>query len=122
MREAIANKSKSEQDYESARRTVAQNVRSSFLAVNTGLAELEALKQAVASNRLSVDASKLGQEVGVRTQVDVLNAQQLLYSAERDLARSYYNTVLAQLRLKASVGRLSPNDLDNVNRLLKPEG
>jgi outer membrane protein len=120
VREAIANKSKSEQDYENARRTVAQNVRSSFLAVNTGLAELEALKQAVASNRLSVDASKLGQEVGVRTQVDVLNAQQLLYSAERDLARSYYNTVLAQLRLKASVGRLTPIDLDNVNRLLKP--
>jgi outer membrane protein len=54
----------------------------------------------------------------VRTQVDVLNAQQLLYSAERDLARSYYTTILAQLRLKGSVGRLTPVDLDNVNRLL----
>jgi outer membrane protein len=118
VREAIANKSKAEQDYENARRTVAQNVRTSFLAVNTGLGEIQALKQAVASNRLSVDASKLGQEVGVRTQVDVLNAQQLLYSAERDLARSYYSTILAQLRLKASVGRLTPVDLDNVNRLL----
>ena len=121
VREAIANKSKSEEDYENARRTVAQNVRQAFLAVNTGLGEIEALKQAVSSNRLSVDASKLGQEVGVRTQVDVLNAQQLLYSAERDLARSYYNTILAQLRLKQTVGRLIPNDLDNVNRLLKPE-
>ena len=96
------------------------DVRQSFLAVNTGLAEIEALKQAVASNRLSVDASKLGQEVGVRTQVDVLNAQGLLYSAERDLARSHYSTILAQLRLKASVGRLAPTDLDNINRLLKP--
>lgn len=123
VREAIANKSKAEQDYENARRTVAQTVRQSFLAVNTGLAEIEALKQAVASNRLSVDASKLGQEVGVRTQVDVLNAQQLLYSAERDLARSYYNTILAQLRLKSSVGRLAPTDLDNINKLFKqPEG
>ncbi|MEO8629967.1 MAG: TolC family protein, partial [Betaproteobacteria bacterium] len=121
VREAIANKSKSEEDYENARRTVAQNVRQAFLAVNTGLGEIEALKQAVSSNRLSVDASKLGQEVGVRTQVDVLNAQQLLYSAERDLARSYYTTILAQLRLKQTVGRLVPNDLDNVNRLLKPE-
>jgi outer membrane protein len=120
VREAIANKSKSEEDYENARRTVAQNVRQSFLAVNTGLAEIEALKQAVTSNRLSVDASKLGQEVGVRTQVDVLNAQQLLYSAQRDLARAYYSAILAQIRLKQSVGRLTPVDLDNVNRLLRP--
>jgi len=120
VREAIANKSKSEEDFENARRTVAQNVRQSFLAVNTGLAEIEALKQAVASNRLSVDASKLGQEVGVRTQVDVLNAQQLLYSAQRDLARAYYSAILAQIRLKQSVGRLTPVDLDNVNRLLRP--
>jgi len=120
VREAIANKSRSEEDYENARRTVAQNVRQSFLAVNTGLAEIEALKQAVASNRLSVDASKLGQEVGVRTQVDVLNAHQLLYSAQRDLARSYYTAVLAQIRLKQAVGRLTPVDLENVNRLLKP--
>jgi outer membrane protein len=119
VRESIANKSKSEEDYENARRTVAQNVRQSFLAVNTGLAEIEALKQAVASNRLSVDASKLGQEVGVRTQVDVLNAQQLLYSAQRDLARAYYSAILAQIRLKQSVGRLTPVDLDNVNRLLR---
>lgn len=118
VREAIANRSKAEQDYENQRRTVAQSVRQSFLAVNTGLGEIQALRQAVASNRLSVDASKLGQEVGVRTQVDVLNAQQLLFSAERDLARSYYATIISQLKLKASVGRLTPNDLDNVNRLL----
>jgi outer membrane protein len=120
VREAIANKSKSEQDYENARRTVAQTVRQSFLAVNTGLAEIVALRQAVASNQLSVDATKLGQEVGVRTQVDVLNAQQLLYSAQRDMYRAYYVTIVGQLRLKQAVGRLTPVDLDNVNRLLIP--
>jgi outer membrane protein len=120
VREAIANKSKAEQDYENARRTVAQNTRQSFLAVNTGLAEIIALRQAVASNQLSVDATKLGQEVGVRTQVDVLNAQQLLYSAQRDLYRAYYVTIVGQLKLKQAVGRLTPVDLDNVNRLLKP--
>jgi outer membrane protein len=120
VREAIANKSKSEQDYENARRTVAQTVRQSFLAVNTGLAEIVALRQAVASNQLSVDATKLGQEVGVRTQVDVLNAQQLLYSAQRDLYRAYYVTIVGQLKLKQAVGRLTPVDLDNVNRLLIP--
>ena len=120
VREAIANKSKSEQDYENARRTVAQTVRQSFLAVNTGLAEIVALRQAVASNQLSVDATKLGQEVGVRTQVDVLNAQQLLYSAQRDMYRAYYVTIVGQLKLKQAVGRLTPVDLENVNRLLIP--
>ncbi len=120
IREAIANKSKAEQDYENARRTVAQTVRQSFLAVNTGLGEIVALRQAVASNQLSVDATKLGQEVGVRTQVDVLNAQQLLYSAQRDLYRAYYVTIVGQLKLKQAVSRLTPVDLDNVNRLLKP--
>ncbi len=120
VREAIANKNKAEQDYENARRTVAQNTRQAFLAVRTGLGEIGALRQAVASNQLSVDASKLGQEVGVRTQVDVLNAQGLLYTAQRDLYRSYYVTIVGQLKLKQAVGRLTPVDLDYVNRLLKP--
>ncbi|HTS52622.1 MAG TPA: TolC family outer membrane protein [Burkholderiales bacterium] len=120
VREAIANNSKAAQDYENARRTVAQSVRQAFLAVSTGLAEIGALRQAVASNQLSVDATKLGQEVGVRTEVDVLNSQQLLYSAQRDLYRAYYVTIVGQLKLKQAVGNLTPVDLDNVNRLLKP--
>jgi outer membrane protein len=118
VREAIANQTKSEQDLENSRRTVAQAVRQSFLAVTTGLSEIKALEQAVASNQLSVEASKLGQEVGVRTQVDVLNALSLLYEAQRNLARSYYVTILSQLKLKQSVGRLTEADLENVNKLL----
>jgi len=118
VREAIANRTRAEQDLENTRRTVAQNTRQAFLAVNTGLSEINALMQAVASNQLSVEASKLGQEVGVRTQVDVLNAQDLLYQAQRNLARAYYVAILSQLRLKASVGRLTEADLENVNRLL----
>ncbi len=118
VREAIANRTRAEQDLENTRRTVAQATRQAFLAVNTGLSEISALQQAVASNKLSVEASKLGQEVGVRTQVDVLNAQDLLYQAERNLARAYYVAILSQLRLKASVGRLTEADLENVNRLL----
>jgi outer membrane protein len=118
VREAISNRTRAEQDLENTRRTVAQATRQAFLAVNTGLSEINALQQAVASNKLSVEASKLGQEVGVRTQVDVLNAQGLLFQAQRDLARAYYVSILSQLRLKASVGRLSEVDLENVNRLL----
>jgi outer membrane protein len=122
VREAIANRSRADQDLENARRTVAQATRQAFLAVNTGLSEINALQQAVASNKLSVEASKLGQEVGVRTQVDVLNAQGLLFQAQRDLARAYYVTILGQLRLKQSVGRLTEADIEAVNRLLQEPG
>jgi outer membrane protein len=118
VREAISNRTKAEQDLENARRTVAQAVREAFIAVTTGLSEIKALEQAVASNNLSVEASKLGQEVGVRTQVDVLNAQSKLFDAQRDLARAYYTAIVGQLRLKSSVGRLTERDLENVNRLL----
>lgn len=119
VREAIANKTKAEQAYEATRRQVAQNTRQSFLGVVSGLAEIKALEQALASNKLSLDASKLGQEVGVRTQVDVLNAQERFFSARRDLQRARYNTILNQLRLKASVGKLSDRDLDVLNSMLR---
>jgi outer membrane protein len=122
VREAIANRSKADQDLENARRTVAQSTRTAFLAVNTGLSQIKALQQAVASNKLSVEASKLGQEVGVRTQVDVLNAQGLLFQAQRDLANAYYTTMVGQLKLKQSVGRLTESDIEAVNRLLQPPG
>ncbi len=118
VREAVANRTKADQDLENARRTVAQAVREAFILVNTGLSEIKALQQAVASNQLSVEASKLGQEVGVRTQVDVLNAQSLLFDAQRNLARAYYTAILSQLRLKLAVGRLTERDLESVNRLL----
>jgi outer membrane protein len=120
VREAIANRTKAEQDLEAARRTVAQAVRQSFIAVNTGLSEIKALQQAVASNKLSVEATKLGQEVGVRTQVDVLNALGLLFDAQFNLVNAYDVAILAQLKLKANVGKLTEADLENVNRLLQP--
>ena len=74
----------------------------------------------MASNKLSVEATKLGQEVGVRTQVDVLNALGLLFDAQFNLVNAYYVAILAQLKLKADVGKLTDADIENVNRLLQP--
>ena len=66
-------------------------VSQQYLNVTNGLAQVKALKQALASSQSQVDSTKLGQEVGVRTEVDVLNAQQLFYTARRDLAQARYN-------------------------------
>ena len=120
-REAAANQERARQDLESARRTVAQRTREAFLGVTSGLARVNALEQAVASTQLQLESTRLGQEVGVRTSVDVLDAEQQLAIARRNLSEAIYGTVVNQLRLKSAVGRLAEADIADVNRLLRED-
>jgi len=76
------------------------------------------LQQALKSSESLLEASKLGQEVGVRTSLDVLNAQQQLYSTRRDLYQSQYNYLVSHLRLKVAAGNLQEADLERVNQAL----
>jgi outer membrane protein len=115
VREALANQEKARQDLENARRTADFATRQAFLGVTNGIAQVKALGAALVSSQSSLDSTKLGQEVGVRTQVDVLNAQQLLFSTRRDRAQAVYNYVLSLLRLKAAVGKLAEDDLAGIN-------
>jgi outer membrane protein len=119
VREAVANQERARQDLENARRSAALQTRQAYLGVTSGLAQVKALRQAVASTQLQLESTKLGQEVGVRTAVDVLNAEQQLSAARRDLSQALYNTILNQLRLKAAVGKLAEADLSDINALLK---
>lgn len=121
IREAVANKTKAEQDLENARRQSALSAQTSYLGVTSGLAQVSALRQALRSSEVSLESTKLGREVGVRTSVDVLNSQQQVANARKDLAKSLYDTILAQLKLKQAVGRLSEEDLAAVNRLLSKQ-
>jgi outer membrane protein len=117
-REAEANSHRAKEELENARRSVATQARQAYLGVVSGIAQVEALKQALTSSESVLEASKLGQEVGVRTNLDVLNAQQQLYSTRRDLYQAEYNYLLSKLRLKAAVGGLSEEDLEKVNQAL----
>jgi outer membrane protein len=121
VRESLANRTKAEQDLEAARRQAVLSTQQSFLGVTAGLAQVRALEQALQSSQVSLESTKLGRDVGVRTSVDVLNAQQQVANARRDLAKATYDTIVAQLKLKQAVGRLTVSDLEGVNRLLKPE-
>jgi len=121
VREAVAGQERARQDLESARRSVALQTRQAFLGVTSGLGQIKALEQAVGSTKLQLESTKLGQEVGVRTAVDVLNAEQQLAAAQRDLAQAVYNTIVNQLKLKAAVGKLAEADLADVNILLKED-
>ena len=119
VREAMANEDKARQDLENARRTAELNARQNYLGVTSGIAQVKALEAALTSSQSALDSSRLGREVGVRTQVDVLNAQQQLFSARRDLAQAKYNYILSTLRLKAAVGRLAEEDLAGVSAWLE---
>lgn len=117
-REASANKDKAKQDLENAHRSVAVQTRQAYLGVVSGIAQVKALQQALKSSESLLEASKLGQSVGVRTNLDVLNAQQQLYSTRRDLYQAEYNYLLSRLRLKDAVGTLSEEDISAVNQAL----
>ena len=122
VRESVALREKARFDTENARRQVAQNARQAYLGVTSGIAQVKALEQAVVSTQSQLESTKLGQEVGVRTGVDVLNAQQQLYTARRDLYSAQYNTILNQLKLKFAAGLLARNDLIEVNGTLRKPG
>jgi outer membrane protein len=88
--------------------------------VLAGVAQVRALEQALVSTQSALDSNRLGYEVGVRINIDVLNAQQQVFSTKRDLAVARYNTITNTLRLKAAAGALRDEDLDEVNRALEP--
>jgi outer membrane protein len=113
----LLDRARAEVDF--ARRNAAQQARQAWLGVVNGIAQTAALRTAQASSQSSLDANKLGYEVGVRINIDVLNAQQQLYVTRRDLARARYDTLLAQLRLKAAAGQLAEPEIEAVNALLE---
>ncbi len=118
VREALAGRDRADQDLESTQRTVAQSVRQNYLNVTSGIAQVKALEQALASTQSQLDSTILGRDVGVRTSVDVLNAQQQVFQTRRDLQQARYAYILNTLRLKAATGTLAEPDLEQVNRAL----
>ncbi len=118
IREAVANQQKAQDDLEAVRRQAALDVREGYLNLASSVAQVKAYEQALISSQSQLDSSNLGYQVGVRTSVDVLNAQQQLFSAKRDLLQARYTNLLGNLRLKLSAGLLSDADIANTNQQL----
>jgi len=119
VRETLASKDKSEHDLDDAVRTNELLTSEAFLAVTNGIAKVNALEQAVKSNESALHSTKMGREVGLRTSVDVLNAQQQLFSTKRDLSTARYDYIINRLKLKSAVGTLGEEDLEAVDHWLK---
>ena len=117
-REAEARREQARATLEQARRTTTRQTREAFLAVTSGMTRVQALEQARTSGKRALESTLIGYESGVRSGVDVLNAQQSLYRTERDLSQARYAYLLNHLRLKLVTGILSPDDLAAVNALL----
>jgi outer membrane protein len=118
-REAVALREKAAADLENARRQAAQGARQAYLGVSAGLAQVKALEAALVSSQSALESNKLGYEVGVRINIDVLNAQQQVYSTRRDLAKARLDTLASVIKLKYSAGTLGEEDVQAINALLQ---
>ncbi|MBM3377883.1 MAG: TolC family outer membrane protein [Betaproteobacteria bacterium] len=118
IREAAATRDEFQHRLQAARLNAEQGAREAYLNVVAGLAQITALEAAEKSSRLALESNQLGYQVGVRINIDVLNAQQQLFAAQRDLSKARTDTLLAGLRLKAAVAALNPDDVDVVSGLI----
>ncbi len=118
VKETLALEEKARSDLEAARRGVDLSTRSAYLGVVSGQGQVRALQAAEASSQSALDANRLGYQVGVRINIDVLNAQSQLFQTKRDLAQARYNVLLSSLRLRQASGALLPEDLLPIDSLL----
>jgi outer membrane protein len=116
--ETLKLEERSRNDLEAARRGVAQATRVAWFGVQSGLAQVRALEAAESSSKLALEATQLGYKVGVRVNLDVLNAQSQLFTTQRDLAKARYDVLVNGLRLRQAAGQLAPADVQAVNTLL----
>ncbi len=118
QRESIARRSQSEEELNAARRDARLQVQDAFLAVKTGVARIAALEQSLSSARTALEATTLGRDLGTRTELDVLDAQQRVYAAQLDRAQARNDYLLGRLKLAAAAGELGEQDLRALDEYL----
>ena len=119
IQETVALEEKARNDLEGAQRTVTQATRTAYFGVQSGLGQVKALEAAEASSQSALDANKLGYQVGVRINIDVLNSQSQLFQTKRDLAKARYDVLLGQMKLRQAAGVLKVEDVQSISNLLQ---
>lgn len=118
IKETVALEEKSRNDLDFARRSVEEGTKRAFFGVQSLQAQVKAYEAAEASSKLALEATQLGYKVGVRVNLDVLNAQTQLYTTQRDLAKARYDVLVNSLKLRQASGQLRPEDVTAINALL----
>ena len=118
VREGVALEEKARTDAEGAHTSVVLGTRTAFATAQSQAAQVKALEASEASSKLALDATVLGYKVGVKVNLDVLNAQSQLYQTQTDAAGARYNYLMSQLKLRQAAGNLTNNDLLPIDALL----
>lgn len=118
IREAEALRTKQKFTHTDMQRQVTLQTQKAYLTALNGYQQVDALKQASISSKSALKATRKGMEVGVRTNLDLLNAQQQFFETERDYTVAKYNYLLIVLNLKAAAGSLAKSDVESMNKLL----
>lgn len=118
IRQALLNKQKAQEDLEIARRQMQLDTQTTYLNLNTSIAQIKAYEQSLISSQTQLDSTDIGYKAGIRTNVELLNAQQQRFGAERDLLQARYNYLVNIIQLKTVSGVVSETDLRDVNLLL----
>jgi protease secretion system outer membrane protein len=113
-RQAVANHERARAEMEVKTSKVLLDLRKDYDAVASSVARIDALVKAVAAASLLIDATTQSIKGGVRINLDLLGAQEQLYTARRDLAQARYAYLLATLRLRAGAGALSSDDVREI--------
>jgi TolC family type I secretion outer membrane protein len=120
VRQALANLERIDQTLEGTRRDLGVRVHREYRGVVEGVAKVAALEQAVRSAQQVVISSRRSFEGGSRTLVDVLNAEQQLAAARRDLSQARYVYLISRVRLQALAGGDSASVVSEINGWLNP--
>jgi outer membrane protein len=118
IKETVALEEKARNDLDYARRSVSEGTRRAFFGVQSLLSQVKAYEAAEVSTKLALESTQLGYKVGVRVNLDVLNAQTQLYTTQRDLAKARYDVLVNSLKLRQASGQLRPEDVAAINTLL----
>ena len=118
--ETLALQDKARTDLEAAKRGTAQATRTAYFGVVSGMGQVKALEAAEASSQSALEANQVGYQVGVRINIDVLNAQSQLFQTKANLAKARYDVLVGNLRLKQASGALAVEDLKPIDALLAP--
>ncbi len=118
LKETLALEEKTRNDLETIRRNALQTTRTAFYGVQSGVGQVKAFEAAEASSQSALDANKLGYQVGVRINIDVLNAQSQLFDTKAKLAKARYDVLVGGLKLRQAAGVLTENHLQEINALL----
>jgi outer membrane protein len=118
LKETVSLEEKARNDLETTRRNALQTTRTAFYGVQSGMGQVKAFEAAEASSQSALDANKLGYQVGVRINIDVLNSQSQLFDTKAKLAKARYDVLVGGLKLRQAAGTLAETHLQEVNDLL----